>query len=103
VAYALLRDPQGRVMAQTRLLLKPYKDWVLEKPQVSIEQVDREDGRYARYTSSAWVWNAVLDPSGEQPALDDVFDLLPGIPYEVRLRPGNGPLPVAFTGNQLFT
>ena len=48
------------------------------------------------------VWNAILDPTGEEALTDDVFDLLPGIPYEVRLKPGQSPMIVAYTGNQLL-
>ena len=102
VPYAILRDPQGRVMAQTRLLLRPFKDWALKQPSIRVEHIDREDGRYARYLSQNWVWNVILDPGGEASALDDVFDLFPGIPYEVKLKLGSDPLPVAFTGNQLL-
>jgi beta-mannosidase len=101
VHYAVLRDRQGRVVAQNRLLLKPFGEWAMGQPAIRVDPVEREDGRYARYASHDWVWNVVLDPTGEEPALDDVFDLLPGIPYEVKLTPGQPVLPVAFTGNQL--
>jgi hypothetical protein len=103
IPYAVLRDPQGRILAQDRLLLRPFKDWrVTRDPEISVEVVDRHEGRCARYSSATWVWGVVLDPTGEIALQDDVFDLLPGIPYEVPIRDGESPLPVSITGNSLL-
>jgi beta-mannosidase len=101
ICYAVLRDPQGRVVSQNRLLLKPFSEWPFVPPAIQVDQLEREDGQYARYTSKDWVWSVVLDPTGEEPALDDVFDLLPGIPYELKLKAGQPVLPVAFSGTQI--
>jgi beta-mannosidase len=102
IAYALLRDEGGKMLAQDRLLLRPWKEWKLERPEIQVELVEQDGQRFARYLSAAWVWGVVLDPSGEANVGDDVFDLLPGIPYDVALPPGESPRPVSITGNHLL-
>ncbi len=99
IAYAVLQDGRGRMMAQDRMLLKPWSAWRMQPAQIKIEVVRIGGQRFARYSSDAWVWGVILDPSGEQDVQDDVFDLLPGIPYEVALGKKEKPRAVAMTGN----
>ncbi|MBE0695758.1 MAG: hypothetical protein IH586_02435, partial [Anaerolineaceae bacterium] len=103
IHYAVLRDMQGQVLAQDRLLLRPFKDWpVIPNPEIRVELVEDEKGRCARYSSAAWVWGVVLDHTGEIDVQDDAFDLFPGVPYDVPLDVGETPRVVEFTGNQLL-
>jgi beta-mannosidase len=102
IAYAVLSDPSGRVLAQDRLLLRPFHDWKIPTPEIKYQAVERDGKLFTRYQCDTWVWGVILDPAGEAPVTDDVFDLLPGIPYEVALLPGETPRPVAFTGNALL-
>lgn len=102
IYFALLEDEQGQRIAQDRMLLRPWRDWVISKPEISIETIERGGQKLARYSSECWVWGVVLDPSGEEDTQDDVFDLLPGIPYEIPLKEGQSPRPVAFTGSDLL-
>ena len=102
ISYALMLDKNGCVLAQDRLLLRPFYNWDFPRPYIRVTTMDREEGRMARYESDSWVWSVVLDPSGESSTKDDVFDLLPGIPYDVPLRDSESAMPVYFTGNNLL-
>jgi beta-mannosidase len=103
IPYAVLRDMQGQSLAQDRLLLRPFKEWkVVSHPQIEVEIVEGEGGRCARYTSADWVWGVVLDQTGEVDIKDDVFDLFPGVSYDVPLADGESPRAVEFTGNRLI-
>lgn len=86
-AFALLtRD--GQTVAQNRVFIAPYKDLKWAKPAVSIAR----RGDKAVFSSPTFVWAACIDPNGEAPLADDVFDLLPGIDYEIDW-PADQPLP----------
>jgi beta-mannosidase len=103
IAYAVLHDAQGLVLAQDRLLLRQFKEWdVVAHPQISVEIVQAANRRWARYSCADWAWGVVLDPSGEAEVQDDVFDLLPGIAYDVPLADGESPRAVEFCGNALI-
>jgi beta-mannosidase len=102
IYYAAAWDAAGRLLAQDRLLLRRFGDFKLAPAVVRVDEVERDGQRAARYTSDTWVWSAVLDPTGEQPTSDDVFDLLPGIPYEVPLYAGEASRSVVFSGNKLL-
>jgi beta-mannosidase len=102
ISYALMLDKNGFVLAQDRLLLRPFYKWDFPRPYIRVTTMDREEGRMARYESDSWVWSVVLDPSGESSTKDDVFDLLPGIPYDVPLSDSEIAMPVYFTGNNLL-
>jgi len=102
IAYAVLRDAEGRQIAQDRMLLKPFHAWEVLPPRIACEVVTVAGERYARYTSDHWVWSVVLDPSGEGTPGDDIFDLLPGIPYDVPLVDAATPPTVHTTGNDLL-
>jgi len=102
VAYAVLYDEQGQIADWDRLMLTLPHQLPLVKPAVEVSLVETPDGPAARYLSQAWVWQVVLDPDGSGAPTDDCFDLLPGIPYDIPLRPGQSPLPVRLTGNGFF-
>jgi len=82
----LLRD--GRTAAQNRLFTAPFKDLELPEPRISIER----RGGCVAFSSPTFVWAVCLDVDGEAPLSDDVFDLVPGIDYEIDW-PKDAPLP----------
>jgi len=86
-AFALLLK-DGRTVAQNRVFVTRFKDLKFAEPQIKIER----RGDRAVFASRTFVWAVCLDPDGESPVTDDVFDLLPGIPYEIRW-PEDRPLP----------
>ncbi|MCE5199020.1 MAG: sugar-binding domain-containing protein [Armatimonadota bacterium] len=86
-AFALLQN--GRVIAQNRLLIAKFKDLEWADPCISIER----RGERLAFLSKTFVWGVCLDRSGEQPLPDDMFDLLPGIDYEIDW-PSTRPIPV---------
>jgi beta-mannosidase len=102
ICYALMFDDCGNFIAQDRLLLRPFYAWTMSRPDIQVRLTDRGGKRVACYESDVWVWSVVLDPSGESKTIDDVFDLLPGVPYDVPLDASEIPMPVAFTGNNLL-
>lgn len=83
----LLKD--GHPVAQNRILTAPYKDLKLAKPEIRVER----RGEKAVFSSQAFVWGVCLDFDGEAPIADDLFDLIPGIEYEMAWPAGNA-LPV---------
>ncbi len=87
-AFALLQQ-EGRTVAQNRVFVTRFKDLKWAEPQISVER----RGDMAVFTSPTFVWAVCLDPDCESPIADDVFDLLPGIPYEVPW-PEDKPLPI---------
>jgi len=95
-AFAVLKDKET-IISQHRLFLARFKDLVLLKPQVSIIQ----SGDKAIITSSVYVWGLCLDINGESDITDNCFDLLPGIPYAVKLGKGEK-VEVKMTGNDLM-
>jgi beta-mannosidase len=101
VYYAVLRQGD-RSISQDRLLLRPFQEWKYVLPAVQVEEITLDGQQFARYTSSSWVWAVVLDPDGLAELPDDVFDLLPGIPYDLPLKTGQAPPPVLRTGNGLI-
>jgi len=82
-AFAVLRNNDIPV-SQYKMLMEKFKDMKLEKPQISISQ--KED--YAILTSPVFVWGVCIDIDGEASVQDNCFDLLPGIPYYVKLNKG---------------
>ena len=76
--FALLTQ-EGRTVAQNRVFVTRFKDLKWAEPKIEIER----RGDMAVFTSPTFVWAVCLDPDCESPVADDVFDLLPGIPYEV--------------------
>ncbi|MCD6520871.1 MAG: hypothetical protein J7M05_13215 [Anaerolineae bacterium] len=86
-AYAVLWH-EGRVFRQNRLLLAPYKEISWAKPNVKVWR----EGDQAIFKSDVFVWGVCLDPLGEQDLPDDLFDLLPGLPWSIPW-PQDKPLP----------
>ncbi|MCX6375229.1 MAG: hypothetical protein NTU88_04190, partial [Armatimonadetes bacterium] len=86
-AFAVLLK-EGRSVAQNRVFIAPFKDLKFAEPRIKIER----RGNKAAFSSPTFVWAVCLDPDGESPVPDDVFDLLPGIEYEIEWPPDT-PLP----------
>lgn len=86
-AFACL-SKDGECVAQNRLFITRFKDLKFAEPQIKIER----RGDKAVFSSPTFVWAVCLDVDGESPVADDVFDLLPGIEYEVDW-PSDRPLP----------
>jgi beta-mannosidase len=93
-AYATLAQ-EGRVVRQNRLLMAAYKD--IAWPQPDIDMV--REGPWVVLRSPTFAWGVCLDPEGEADVTDDLFDLLPGVPWSI-VWPEERPLPtVARVGN----
>ena len=97
-AFALLLR-NGTVVAQNRLLNERFRLLKLKTPEVRVQR----QGKRAVFSAEAFVWGVTLDEDGGRPVADDVFDLIPGVPYSVPW-PENEDLPrVQRTGNALVT
>jgi beta-mannosidase len=95
-AFAILKDNE-RVISQHRLFLARFKDLVLLKPDISVNQ----SGNKVIITSPVYVWGLSLDINGESGIPDNCFDLIPGIPYVINV--GNGEkVDIKMTGNDLM-
>jgi len=95
-AFAVLKSNDIPV-AQYKLLMEKFKDMKLEKPQISITQ----QGDGAILTSPVFVWAVCIDIDGEAPVSDNCFDLLPDVPYYVKLDKGTK-ISVKQTGSDLM-
>jgi beta-mannosidase len=102
IAFVLMKDSSGCEISRDRLLLRSYKEWEFTQPEIHTSVIQNSDRWYARYESSGWVWGVVLDPSGTKKVKDDVFDLFPGIPYDVLISENEQAPQVITTGNHLF-
>ena len=93
-AFATMWE-DGVCVRQNRLLLARFKDVGWPQPEIRVTR----RGDRAVFSSRTFVWGVCLDPSGEQALADDVFDLLPGVPWEIPWA-ADRPLPrIAYTGN----
>ncbi len=93
----LLEKSKALAIAQHRLLLARFQDLSLKSPRINISR----KGDSVIFESAQFVWGVCIDPDGEAPLADDVFDLLPNIPYSIPW-PRSQKLPkVKRTGNEL--
>ena len=81
-AFALLMS-DGVTVAQNRLFMARFKD--LKWPEAKV-RVERRGGK-AVFSCDTFAWGVCLDPDGDSPIADDLFDLIPGIPYEIKWNP----------------
>jgi len=86
-AFALLLKDH-RPVAQNRVFVERFKDLKWVEARINVER----KGEKAVFSSPTFVWAVCLDMDGEAPIADDVFDLLPGIEYEIDW-PSDRPLP----------
>ena len=86
-AFALL-VANGAMVAQNRLFLARFKDLKWADSEIRIER----RGEKVAFTCDAFAWGVCLDPDCDSPLPDDLFDLLPGIDYEIDW-PSDKPLP----------
>ena len=56
---------------------------------------------YVIFSSPVFVWGVTLDIDGESDISDNCFDLIPGVPYIVKIANKNN-LEVKTTGNNLM-
>jgi len=76
-AFATLMQ-DGRVVSQSRRFMAPFKDLQWAQPRIRVQR----SGSRVIFTSDVFVWGVCIDPDGEKAISDDMFDLLPGVPYE---------------------
>ena len=95
-AFAVLNKENVNV-SQHRLFLSRFKDLSYQKPEVNIDL----EGDLAIISSPVYVWGVCLDMDGESNISDNCFDLLPGIPYTMKITDKNK-IPVKMTGNDLM-
>jgi beta-mannosidase len=77
-AFAVLLQ-EGHLVAQNRIFIERFKDLKFAEPEIRVERRKNK----AVFSSPTFVWGVTLDWDGESPIADDVFDILPGISYEV--------------------
>lgn len=80
--FALLFQDDSTI-AQNRLFMAKFKDLKWTESDIRVER----RGANAVFTSDTFAWGVCLDPDGDSPIADDLFDLLPGIPYKVKWNP----------------
>ena len=95
-AFAVL-NKSGIPVSQYKMLVSKFKELKFEKPAIT---VNYKNG-YAVLTSPVFVWGACLDIDGESAVKDNCFDLIPGIPYYVKINDGEK-VSVKMTGNDLM-
>ncbi len=77
--YCVLTGPEGEI-CQNRLMLERFNDLIPEKPMI---EVSKNKDAYT-LTSPVYVWKVCLDFEKQDTCDDNMFDLLPGIPRQVR-------------------
>lgn len=86
-AFAMLTQ-EGHPVAQNRLFIANFKDMEFQPGDIRVER----KGKMAVFSADVFVWGVTLNEDGDKPLADDVFDLLPGIPYQIPW-PEDKPLP----------
>ncbi len=79
-ALAVLTDAAGNVVAQHRVLFARFHELNLVRDPV-IEM--RHENDMLTLTSDVFCWGVCLDANGDTAVSDNVFDLLPGVPYRM--------------------
>lgn len=77
-AFALLASG-GKIVAQNRVFIERFKNLKFAPPEIKVER----RGDTAVFSSPTFVWAVTLDWDGESTIPDDVFDLIPGIEYQI--------------------
>lgn len=95
-AFAVLKKNDIPI-SQYKMLMERYKNIKLRKPEINIKYKDN----YAILTSPFFVWGVCIDIDGEASVKDNCFDLLPGIPYYMKIEKGEI-VSVKQTGNDLM-
>jgi len=101
IAFAMVYDGNNQLIDWDRMLFHKVKHLHLEKPKIKIETRIRGGKSIARYSCDSWVWGVFLDVDGEAQIEENVFDLFPGIPFDIELDDGESPRPVIITGNEV--
>jgi beta-mannosidase len=86
-AFALLIK-NGVTIAQNRLFTARFKDLKWADSEIRVER----RGEKVAFSCNTFAWGVCLDPDCDSPVPDDLFDLLPGIAYEIEW-PSDRPLP----------
>ena len=76
--FALLAR-EGACVAQHRLLRARFKDVSFVAPVIEVSRQDES----VVFRADTFVWGVCLDIDGDAGLADNVFDLLPGIPYAI--------------------
>ncbi|NLB70227.1 MAG: hypothetical protein GX804_11220, partial [Lentisphaerae bacterium] len=96
--FAILKQ-DGKLVAQHRLFKERFKDLdFVTKPEVKLEL----NNGILTLVSEVFVWGVSLDLNGETEVSDNMFDLIPGIPYSVAWAENLGEPKVAGFGNRFF-
>ena len=82
IAYATLWQ-NGLPVRQNRLMFAHHKEVRWSRPEISCIR----EGSHCVFSSPIYVWAICLDPDGDNGVPDDMFDLLPGIPYRIAWPP----------------
>ena len=80
--YAVLYDDSDVMIAQNRLLLKKFKDMRFKPSDIKVTKIDGG----VIFTSDNYVWRVCIDFDSRDVAKDNMFDLLPNIPYFVKCK-----------------
>ena len=94
MAFAVLSDHDGRLLARNRLSQGWFKDLEWSPADVAVQL---ENG-HAVFTSNHFVMGICIDLDGEADLPDNFFDCYPGQPYAIPW-PGTKPPQILFTGN----
>jgi len=95
-AFVLLYRKSVNV-SQHRLFLSRFKNLSYQKPEINIDL----EGDQAVISSPVYVWGLCLDIDGESNIGDNCFDLLPGVPYTIKIT-NEDRVTVKMTGNDLM-
>jgi len=94
MAFALLTDSDGQLLARGRLFLPLLKELLWPAAEVRVRRV----GERLRFESDTFAWGVCLDLDGEEPLADNLFDIWPGMAYEIDW-PADRPVPTVKVGN----
>jgi beta-mannosidase len=77
-AFAVLYDTDGNIVAQHRAFFARFGEMkIIRDPAIEMSV----DNGVLTLKSDAFCWGVCLDENGDTPVPDNLFDLLPGIPY----------------------
>ena len=94
-AFAVL-SKDGQMISQHRLFVERFKDLKFVEPKIELSV---KNGMLT-LSSKVFAWGVCLDVDGEQPLVDNCFDLLPGIPYTLPWPSSLGQPKVVRLGNR---
>jgi hypothetical protein len=92
-AAVLLRE-DGSAMDQSIWTLRPHRELALATPEIKVTQKSKD---WLEISCEVFCHGVHIEDHGREVISDNWFDLLPGVPHQVKITAGSQPEQIKFT------